>query len=79
MDSVPTENPTEEKKKKKKNKKKSQETEEKTNADQTAADVGKSNGKSSKVRTFPNGLIIEDVAMGRPDGKRADPGKKASA
>ncbi|XP_061997260.1 peptidyl-prolyl cis-trans isomerase FKBP53 isoform X2 [Rosa rugosa] len=78
MDSVPTENQTEEKKKKKKNKKKSQETEEKTNADQTAANMEKTNGKSSKVRTFPNGLVIEEVAMGRPDGKRADPGKKVS-
>ncbi|XP_050387866.1 peptidyl-prolyl cis-trans isomerase FKBP53 [Argentina anserina] len=78
MDSVPTENPTEEKKKKKKNKKKSQETEEKTNADQTDANMGNTKAKPSNVRTYPNGLIIEDVAMGRPDGKRADPGKKVS-
>ncbi|PRQ59882.1 putative peptidylprolyl isomerase [Rosa chinensis] len=79
MDSDPTENQTGEKKKKKKKKKKSQETEEKTNADQTAANMEKSNGKSSsKVRTFPNGLVIEEVSMGRPDGKRADPGKKVS-
>lgn len=79
MDSVPTENHREEKKKnKKKNKKKAQESEEKTNVDQTVANMEKTNGKSSKVRTFPNGLVIEEVAMGRPDGKRADRGKKVS-
>lgn len=30
--------------------------------------------KPSRVRTFANGLVIEDVAMGKPDGKRASPG-----
>jgi hypothetical protein len=34
--------------------------------------------KSSKkgVRTFPNGLKIENVAMGQPDGKLAKAGKR---
>ena len=34
--------------------------------------------KSLQVRTFPNGLVIEELAMGRPDGKRASPGKKVN-
>ncbi|KAK9914108.1 hypothetical protein M0R45_037904 [Rubus argutus] len=67
-----------EKKKNKKKKKKAQESEEKTNVDQTVGNMEKTNGKPSKVRTFPNGLVIEEVAMGRPDGKRADRGKKVS-
>ena len=32
--------------------------------------------KSLQVRTFPNGLVIEEVAMGKPDGKRASPGNQ---
>ncbi|XP_027361694.1 peptidyl-prolyl cis-trans isomerase FKBP53 [Abrus precatorius] len=34
--------------------------------------------KPSQVRTFSNGLVIEEVFMGKPDGKRAAPGKKVS-
>lgn len=34
--------------------------------------------KPSQVRTFPNGLVIEEIQMGKPAGKRADPGKKVS-
>lgn len=34
--------------------------------------------KSSQVRTFPNGLAIEEVSMGKPNGKRASPGTKIS-
>ncbi|KAK9075214.1 hypothetical protein SSX86_003535 [Deinandra increscens subsp. villosa] len=32
----------------------------------------------TQVRTFPNGLVIEEIQMGKPNGKRADPGKKIS-
>jgi len=32
--------------------------------------------KPSQVRTYPNGLIIEELSMGKPDGKRASGGKK---
>lgn len=82
-DSIPGENHTEEKKKKKK-KKKAQESE--TKVDQTVANTEepneptweKTNGKPSKVRTFGNGLVIEDLSMGQPDGKRASPGQKVS-
>ena len=28
-----------------------------------------------KPRTFPNGLVIEELSMGQPNGKRASPGK----
>ncbi|KAI7726064.1 hypothetical protein M8C21_009683 [Ambrosia artemisiifolia] len=34
--------------------------------------------KPSQVRTFPNGLVIEELQMGKPNGKRATPGKKVS-
>ncbi|KAI3508197.1 hypothetical protein L1887_23202 [Cichorium endivia] len=34
--------------------------------------------KPSQIRTFPNGLVIEEIQMGKPNGKRADPGKKIS-
>ena len=33
--------------------------------------------KSSQSRTLPSGLIIEDLQMGKSDGKTAAPGKKA--
>lgn len=36
----------------------------------------KAGAKPSQVRTFPNGLVIEKLAMGIPDGKKAAPGKK---
>ncbi|KAH7557489.1 hypothetical protein JRO89_XS11G0164300 [Xanthoceras sorbifolium] len=87
--SVPSENQSEKKKKKKK-KKKAQESEGQKKEGQTASAMGdkndsalsseemQSSAKSSKVRTFPNGLVIEEVAMGKPDGKRASPGKQVS-
>ncbi|KAJ0452247.1 putative peptidylprolyl isomerase [Helianthus annuus] len=34
--------------------------------------------KPTQVRTFPNGLVIEELQMGKPNGKRATPGKKVS-
>ncbi|KAL9255154.1 Peptidyl-prolyl cis-trans isomerase FKBP53-like protein [Drosera capensis] len=33
-------------------------------------------GKRSRIREYSNGLIIEELEMGKPDGKRASPGKK---
>lgn len=76
-----------EKKKRKRKKKKAQENEGNTRTDQTisavkekepasATEKVQSEAKSSQVRTFPNGLVIEEVAMGKPDGKRASPGKQ---
>lgn len=38
----------------------------------------KEEAKSLQVRTFPNGLVIEELAMGKPDGKKASPGKKVN-
>lgn len=46
-------------------------TSEKKGKEQTEA-------KPSQVRTFPNGLVIEELYMGKPDGKRAAPGKKVT-
>lgn len=39
---------------------------------------GPSKNKPSQVRTFPNGLVIEELAMGKPDGKKAEPGKQVN-
>ncbi|KAL1558887.1 peptidylprolyl isomerase [Salvia divinorum] len=82
--------PSSEKKKEKKNNKKKSKVQENTQtpsagkevADKNETDLQKQgNGGASKslqVSTFPNGLVIEELAMGRPDGKRASPGKKVS-
>ena len=32
--------------------------------------------RGNNVRTFPNGLVIEELSMGKPDGKKAVPGNK---
>ncbi|KAK9293158.1 hypothetical protein L1049_021145 [Liquidambar formosana] len=90
-DCVPSGDQSEEKKKKKKKKKsKIKESEGDVNMEQTVSNVGDTNGstmaskekktevKPSQVRTFPNGLVIEELGMGKPDGKRASPGKKVS-
>ncbi|KAB1208168.1 Peptidyl-prolyl cis-trans isomerase FKBP53 [Morella rubra] len=84
VDLVPGKDTVGEKKKKKK-KKKTQESEGPTNVDQTVSAGGNeepekkpSEAKSSQVRTFPNGLVIEELAMGKPDGKRSSPGKQVS-
>ncbi|XP_045814544.1 peptidyl-prolyl cis-trans isomerase FKBP53 [Trifolium pratense] len=39
---------------------------------------GQTEAKPSNVITYPNGLVIEDRFMGKPDGKRADLGKQVS-
>ncbi|KAJ6386564.1 hypothetical protein OIU78_016477 [Salix suchowensis] len=77
------------KKKKKKKKKKTQDSGE-TTKDQAVSAVGgeakssleseekQSTSKSSQVRTFSNGLVIEELAMGKPDGKRASPGSQVN-
>ncbi|KAL6536588.1 hypothetical protein OROGR_013160 [Orobanche gracilis] len=36
----------------------------------------KKEAKSLQVRTFPNGLVVEELVMGKPDGKRASRGAK---
>lgn len=89
MKPVPDESQSVEKKKKKKNKKKkTQENEVGADKDQTVKvgedqntsiselDRNQTGSKSAKARTFPNGLVIEDLAMGKPDGKKATPGKQ---
>ncbi|KAI3430351.1 hypothetical protein D9Q98_004946 [Chlorella vulgaris] len=48
-----------------------QQKQQKAAAAATPASAGK-----TKVRTFPNGFEIEDLKMGRPDGKLAKAGKK---
>jgi len=81
-----------EKKNKKKKKKKTKEIEGVAAADQVTSSAEKQNlsinsekkgkkqteTKPSQVRTFPNGLVIEELLMGKPDGKKAAPGKKVT-
>ncbi|KAK4742499.1 hypothetical protein SAY87_000500 [Trapa incisa] len=72
------ENQPEKKKKKKKNKK-LQETADLSDTakvEQSASTL--SEQKPSQVRTFPNGLVVEELEMGKPDGKKASPGKQVS-
>ncbi|KAL7001641.1 peptidylprolyl isomerase [Sarracenia purpurea var. burkii] len=38
----------------------------------------KSEAKPFQARSFSNGLVIEELTMGKPDGKKASPGKKVS-
>ncbi|KAJ6889314.1 hypothetical protein NC652_030178 [Populus alba x Populus x berolinensis] len=88
-DSIPGEDSSDKKKKKNKKKKKTQDIGATTN-DQAVSAVGgeaksslesedkQSTAKSSQVRTFSNGLVIEELAMGKPDGKRASPGSQVS-
>ncbi|XP_008786602.2 peptidyl-prolyl cis-trans isomerase FKBP53 isoform X1 [Phoenix dactylifera] len=65
---------------KKKKKKKSKNQAKDLNANQELSNLVEEEKKveSSKMRTFANGLTIEDLAMGKPDGKRASPGCKVS-
>ena len=90
MDVVDGENHSEDKQKKKKKKKeeKNKETEVGSKSEELTKMVGDhrkstlgskekgSESKSSQVRTFANGLVIEEIAMGKPDGKRASPGNQ---
>ncbi|EOY22955.1 hypothetical protein SCA6_004481 [Theobroma cacao] len=87
-DNVPGENLAEKKKKKKKKKKSAQENQVDANAavsqsgdkdtSTLKSEEKQTAGKCSQVRTFPNGLVIEELAMGKPDGKRASRGKQVS-
>ena len=70
------ENSSEEKKKKKKKKKPTtQEGEGKATMDQTISAVG---NKEEVEKQSENRLVIEELQMGKPDGKRASPGKQVS-
>ncbi|KAL5213813.1 hypothetical protein ABZP36_002965 [Zizania latifolia] len=65
--------------KKKRNKKKK--TQEKnTSENHTPTDLMESESKKQplQTRTFGNGMIIQEIAMGKPDGTKASPGKKVS-
>lgn len=92
MDTTPVESQPEGKNKKRKNKKKTvQENGDATNLDKSVtpkeqqsrstlqSEQQKTETKASKMRTFPNGLVVEEVAMGKPDGKRASPGKQVGS
>jgi len=85
---MPGEDSSDKKKKKKKKKKKTQDSG--TTKEQAVSAVGgeaksllnsddkQSTTKSSQARTFSNGLVIEELSMGKPDGKRASPGSQVA-
>ncbi|KAL1201168.1 Peptidyl-prolyl cis-trans isomerase FKBP53 [Cardamine amara subsp. amara] len=65
-------------KKNKKQKKKNSSEEAKVENKASASSVKKQtqeDSKSSQVRTYPNGLIVEELHMGKPNAKKAEPGK----
>lgn len=64
---------------KKKNKEKKTK-ENNTNEIQEDTNLTKPDDKeqASQTRTFGNGMIVQTVALGKPDGKKASPGKKVS-
>ncbi|KAJ4757199.1 Peptidylprolyl isomerase [Rhynchospora pubera] len=64
-------NGKESKKKKKKNKKSAEK-------DQGNKEDKMENKQAQQSRTFGNGLVVEEISMGRPDGKKATPGSKVS-
>lgn len=73
------EEPTKQGSKKKKNKKKTQENNTSEHEAQTdALKSDSSKEQTSLTRTFGNGLIVQTVALGKPDGKKASPGKKVA-
>lgn len=57
-------------------KQKTQEANKNENNVQTGITESGSKKKPPQTRTFANGLIIEELEMGKPDGKRATRGKK---
>lgn len=59
-------------------KKEKQKNKPETNTPGSKVKESENENKPSQIRTFPNGLVIEEIQMGKPNGKRADPGKKIS-
>lgn len=87
LDKLPQDDcmPIDMKKKTKKNKKNSSDsdinhvTSAKEKADlMDGVDDSQHGSQSNRTRTFPNGLIVEEVSMGKPEGRKATPGKKVS-
>ncbi|KAK8947637.1 Peptidyl-prolyl cis-trans isomerase FKBP53 [Platanthera guangdongensis] len=86
LDKLPQDDcmPIDMKKKSKKNKKKNSDsdinhvTSAKEKADLIDGVDSQHGSQSNKTRTYPNGLIVEEVSMGNPEGKKATPGKKVS-
>lgn len=67
--------------KEKEKKKKKQEKVVSLDADKSGSKMEveeKAEAKPFQVRSFPNGLVIEELSMGKPDGKKAAPGKKVT-
>ncbi|CAN1842665.1 Peptidyl-prolyl cis-trans isomerase FKBP53 [Linum perenne] len=47
-------------------------------AKKSSTDEKQSPSKYSKERKFPSGLVVEDLALGKPNGKKASPGSQVS-
>ncbi|KAG2572404.1 hypothetical protein PVAP13_7KG176400 [Panicum virgatum] len=64
--------------KKKNKKKKTQDTNTSENQSPTAIAESKSKEEPLQTRTFANGMIIQEMVLGKPDGKKATNGKKVA-
>ena len=64
--------------KKKNKKKKTQDSNTSEIQSPTAIAESKSKEKPLQTRTFANGMIIQEMALGKPDGKKATNGKKVN-
>ncbi|CAL9106218.1 unnamed protein product [Musa acuminata var. zebrina] len=83
-DSVPDDNGLAQDAKKKKKKKKKAKKDKSHDKDSTSKEVSlnpleaEHKAEPQKTRTFSNGLRIEELSMGKPDGKKASPGSRVS-
>ncbi|KAL5728030.1 peptidylprolyl isomerase [Ranunculus cassubicifolius] len=83
LEIVDKEEDTSGKKKKKKKKNKKNKTEDSTEESKKDSiveveDKPKEEAKPTQERTYANGLVVEELEMGKPDAKRANPGNKVS-
>lgn len=78
-ESAKTPDKSTEKKNKKQKKKNSSEEAKVENSSSNVKKQTQEDSKSSQVRTYPNGLIVEELHMGKPNAKKAEPGKKVCA
>jgi FK506-binding nuclear protein len=65
-----------EKESKKKKKKKNKKSGEKDQGKKEEKDEKDEKKEPQQSRTFGNGLVVEEISMGRPDGKKATPGSR---
>ena len=53
-----------------------QSSEKKNKKKKKSNEEAKEESKAISSRTYPNGLVVEEMKMGKPNGKKATPGKQ---